>query len=357
MKVSTLGRLALKHTRNAIAEDVYLRTGYDTTRPVTFYGLVNERCNVKCRFCEYWRLPAYVDEMSIEDWQKALLSIKEFVGEFSISFSGGEPYIKKGFLDLLAWCRPQGIHAGVTTNGSLLNAANVRKTVEARPFNVNVSCDAPVAEVHDYLRGCPGLFDKLSNGIRMLREEREAQGLDFPIVVKSTVNAANFRLLPDHVRWAEEIGATAIHFQPMDEWTPETREELWVGEKEQGDLQRVVDELLALKAGGAAIMNTETTLGLMVAHFRKEKAPADTLPCRIGMRDYFIRTNGDVEMCFFYPAVGNVKEQSARDIWYGAKAREVRKQTVACDRLCLYTCLSQKTLGDKVRMGLKLIKR
>jgi hypothetical protein len=43
-----------------------------------------------------------------------------------------------------------------------------------------------------------------------------------------------------------------------------------------------------------------------------------------------------VEVCFFYPPIGNIKKQSARAIWYGPKAQEIRKQTIACDRPCLY---------------------
>ncbi len=74
------------------------------------------------------------------------------------------------------------------------------------------------------------------------------------------------------------------------------------------------------------------------------------------MRDFFIRTNGDIEVCFFYPPIGNIKENSAREIWYGPKAQEIRRQTVECDRLCLYTCLSQKTLKDKFKMGMTLLK-
>src|SRR5271154_309644 len=97
MNTSTLAKLAFKHTYNHFAEELYIHTGKDVTKPVTFYGLVNERCNVKCRYCEYWRLPNYVDEMSIEEWQSALTSIKDFVGQFSINFSGGEPFIKPGF--------------------------------------------------------------------------------------------------------------------------------------------------------------------------------------------------------------------------------------------------------------------
>lgn len=356
MKASTLAHLALKHTYNHAAEKLYLQTGKDITKPITFYGLVNERCNVKCRYCEYWRLPKYQDEMTIEQWQRALLSIKEFVGTYSISFSGGEPFIKPGFLDLMVFCHENGIHSGVTTNGSALNRKNAARLVEARPFNLNVSVDAPTAEVHDYLRGHRGLFQKLSDGIKYAREERDKAGLDFPIIIKTTVGKKNYQYLPEMTAWVREVGATFLNLQPMDRWTPETNEELWIEEDEHDALQKVVDQMLALKRRGEPILNSELTISLLVQHFREEKAPPESMPCRIGMRDFFIRTNGDIEVCFFYPPIGNIKEQSARAIWYGPKAQEIRRQTVECDRLCLYTCLSQKTLGDKVKMGLNLLK-
>ena len=103
MKTSQLARLAWKHTVSAAAEELYLRTGHDHTKPVVFYGLVNEHCNVKCRYCEYWRLKHYLPEMSIDEWKSALRSVQDFVGDFSINFSGGEPFIKPGFIDLLTW--------------------------------------------------------------------------------------------------------------------------------------------------------------------------------------------------------------------------------------------------------------
>jgi sulfatase maturation enzyme AslB (radical SAM superfamily) len=101
VKMSNLAGLALKHVRNAFAEELYLRTHADYTRPIVVYGMVNEWCNYKCRYCDYWRLKEYREEMTIEEWQKALLSLKEFVGPFHIEYSGGEPYIKKGFVGLL----------------------------------------------------------------------------------------------------------------------------------------------------------------------------------------------------------------------------------------------------------------
>src|ERR1039458_4562297 len=108
MEIHELVTFGLEHTYSALVEEVYLKTGMDATKPVAFYGLVNERCNVKCQYCEFWRLPEYVKELSSAQWQAALLSVKEFVGEFSINFSGGEPMIKPGFIDLLCWCRDNG---------------------------------------------------------------------------------------------------------------------------------------------------------------------------------------------------------------------------------------------------------
>src|SRR5262249_34340713 len=147
----------------------------------------------------------------------------------------------------LTWCNANGISAGVTTNGSALTPRNAAKVVSANPFNINISVDAPNAKVHDYLRGYPGLFDKLSNGIRYLLAERERQGKNFPITVKPTVNSKNFRLMPELVEWATGMGVSCVSFQPMDRWTPETYDELWIESPELPEFERVIEQLIEMQ--------------------------------------------------------------------------------------------------------------
>lgn len=357
MDITTLIELGWMHTKNAVAEEVYLKAGYDLTKPVTFYGLVNEHCNIKCRYCEYWRKEHYADELTIEEWKQALLSIKNFVGPYSINFSGGEPFIKPGFIDLLAWCNANKISAGVTTNGSALTKRNAQKVVAAKPFNINISVDAPNAEVHDYIRGYPGLFDKLSAGIGYLVEERKRQDVSFPIIIKPTINAKNFRYLPQLIEWTKAVGANCVSPQPMERWTQETYDELWIEEAELPEFEEVIDKVISMKRAGAAILPPASVLALMPDHFREKKAPRDVMPCRVGLRNYFISTNGNVVVCTHgFPAIGNVKTQTAKEIWYSPQARIVRHDTIACEKLCLITCLSQKTLKSKVQMGLQLLK-
>ena len=357
MDLSSLGHLAVKHTRNAFAEDLYVRGLTDITRPTVVYGIVNERCNYKCRYCEYWRRDNYMDEMSIEEWQRALLSLHEFLGKYHVEFSGGEPFIKKGFVDLLGFCHAHRIGWGVTTNGSGLVPKFVEKIVEYRPFNMNISIDSNDPESHDYSRGVKGSFRKVQRGLELLIRQRDAAGLDFPIIIKPVVHRLNFRGAAELVRWAQDLGPTVVNFQPVDRWTSETDEELWIEEEDMDDLEGVVRELLLMKKKGAPILNNELVLNAWPMHFRGLPAPEETMPCLVGLRNYFIRPNGDVEVCWNFPTIGNVKTQSAREIWRGEDAALRRKETTSCEKLCLFTCLSQKTLKDKVKMGLTLIKR
>jgi MoaA/NifB/PqqE/SkfB family radical SAM enzyme len=358
VNVLELARLGAHHVRNAVAEEIYLRTGRDVTVPVSIYGEVIERCNYKCRYCDYWRRPNYRDEMSIEEWKKALLDLKDFIGHYHIEFSGGEPYIKKGFVDLITFCGKQGLKWGVTTNGGAFgNEKVVDWTVAAKPFNINISIDSRDADIHNYSRGIEGSLDDIVAGIRALTRAKAKHGADFPIIVKAVVHKLNFRKLPDMIDWVRAIGATAINFQPVEQVTDEAKDEFWIGADDLDDLIAVKDRLLALKRQGAPILNSDLLLNLWPNHFRREKAPREAMPCRVGMRNFFIRSDGRVEMCWNFPPIGNVRTQTAREIWYGKDGAERRKETVACETLCLFTCLSQKNIGDKVKMGMKLLRR
>jgi MoaA/NifB/PqqE/SkfB family radical SAM enzyme len=356
VNVLELTRLGTHHVRNAVAEELYLRTGHDATIPVSIYGEVIERCNYKCGYCDYWRRPNYREEMSIDEWKKALTDLRDFIGHFHIEFSGGEPYIKKGFVDLITFCGEQGLKWGVTTNGGAFrNEKVVDWTVAAKPFNINISIDSLNADTHDHARGIDGSLGDIIAGIEALTRAKARHGVDFPIIVKSVVHKLNFRQLPDMVDWIRGIGATAINFQPVEQYTDGAKDEFWIGPEDLGELITVRDRLLDMKRHGAPILNTELLLSLWPNHFRREKAPREAMPCRIGMRNYFIRSDGRVEVCWNFPPIGNVRTQTAREIWYGKEGSERRKETVACETLCLFTCLSQKTLGDKVKMGMKLL--
>jgi sulfatase maturation enzyme AslB (radical SAM superfamily) len=108
------------------------------------------------------------------------------------------------------------------------------QTVEARPFNINISIDSMDPKIHNYSRGVENSLNDIVQGIRNISELRRAEGLDFPIIVKPVVHRLNFHRPPEMVDWIQKIGATAS-FQPVEIGTREVEDELWIGKQHMDD--------------------------------------------------------------------------------------------------------------------------
>jgi sulfatase maturation enzyme AslB (radical SAM superfamily) len=71
----------------------------------SFLWLIHLICNYKCNYCfntEIWDLiEGEYKYVPAEDWVKAWERVYSDYGEFEISISGGEPFIYKGFTDVL----------------------------------------------------------------------------------------------------------------------------------------------------------------------------------------------------------------------------------------------------------------
>jgi radical SAM protein with 4Fe4S-binding SPASM domain len=367
LRFVSIASAALRRVSSAAVEELYLRTGRDWTRPSVIQAMINERCNYRCRYCGFWRKdevgPGHADEMSVFQWKAALKSLRDFRGRYPVGFIGGEPFLKPGFVELAEFCGREGLDWSVCTNGSALAKRSVaERIVRARPFHVDLSVDSPDAGVNDYQRGVDGCLASVEAAIANLRAERERTGWRFPIRVKPVVTRLNFRQLPALLEWAERLGVDSVDPSPVRPWMPEVESELWVrAEEELVLLEAVVEELVHRKRAGAPLETPVAKLRGFVPHFRGERVRHGALPCRVGLRDYLIRPDGDVKFCWFYPPIGNVQHQSARAIWFGEEARRQREETVRCAFFgtvkCASSCLAHKTLRQEVRRGMSVLGR
>jgi len=371
MDIESLAKLGVKHVKNHVAQSLYLNSGVNWTTPTTFCGLVTHQCNLYCGFCFDRKDVDPSKEMSLEQWQHALLSIKEMVGNYFISFSGGEVMVMKWFPDLLQFCADNGIKGGVLTNGTAITAKTAPRLVGANPFEISLSIDGPTALIHDRIRGRERAFEMVMRAVRVFREERDRQDKRFPIIIRCVINRINLEHLTAMPQLVEDIGATAIVFQPVDmitdkvmpEWQRNTgassnllRDNFWIGEDQLELLDRTVDELISLKASGAPIMSTERDLLLMRNHFSGERPANMKRTCTVSLRNFFIQPNGDVQFCHDWPAIGNLRKQSAKEIWTGEYAEDLRKKSLHCEKQCLVNCSAQRTLLEKASMALHLLK-
>ncbi|HEX5130727.1 MAG TPA: radical SAM protein [Usitatibacter sp.] len=376
-----LGRLvpvARRHIEGELRDAAYVRSRgrWDITRPRRFYGILNERCNLKCMGCDYWRLEHYVDELPSQEWIRVLKEIKDFVGPFHINFSGGEPLVKHGVFDILDFCRDNGILAGMTTNAIILKDRQAAQLVEAKLFSLNVSLDGAQEATHDLQRGVKGSYAKVLRTVALMQEHSRKTGIKVPIVIKPTVSRLNYKEMPDLVRMVAGLGVNGILFQPLGDWGTKEIQDLWINDIE--GLQQVVDEVLAMKAAGLPILSAEWHIRGWVDHFRKEpiantpdrlrragimarpssEPPVDSgdVQCWVGLTTLHIKTDGTVVNCHTLDPIGNVRNQSIRDIWHGEVGRQRRAETVKCTIGCSENCTIKRTVRQNFQGAMRLLK-
>jgi len=304
----------------------------------------------------------YAEEMSLGEWQTAISDIKELVDPLVIDFTGGEPTIYPNFLEVVEFCRSEGIDWIMTTNGSTLARDRfVQRLVAAYPLKVDVSVDGSSGDVHDDVRGVPGSLARIERGLRGLISERDRRGLNFAIRIKVTVHRLNAGKLVPIVDWAEKIGVTSIDFNPVGGlWREEQIERLAISSR--SDLAVLQDEiagLIRLKSEGHSIETSTDSLLNMGAHF-VGAVEFGSAPCRDPVRNFIVTPRGDVRGCGCSPPLGNVREQSATQIWRGETARSGRLKSLGCSLQVAVTkgtssCLANKTFKDDVRRALLLL--
>lgn len=349
MKIRTL-QLAAANVRNLVAQKLYLKTGIDFTRPVQIYGLINIRCNAKCRMCNCWRSADPV-ELPASTWIRCLGQLKKLSGTFNINFSGGEPLIKRDLFEILRYCQEQRIIAGITTNGLLLNDKNIQQLLECQIYNINVSLDSMIDEIHDSIRGVPGCLKRVTRNVENLLREKEKTGSKVSVLIKPMVCAENLRDIHKIAEYAKDIGASGVSYQPIFEWSEESKE---MSSIDPSLLREVVDRLIKMKKDGYPILNPEPTIAQWPDYF-SGKLPGPTSPCVVALRSLSIRSNGDVLLCTDHNAIiGNMAQGNIRDLWFSEKARKTRAELVKCRKLCLRTCLIKRSFKDYVAIFKKL---
>ena len=348
-----LVKLGMSNVRNKVAESLYLKLNVDITRPIQIYGIVNNRCNAKCRMCDSWRYEE-LSELPASVWIRALTSLNSFVGTFHINFSGGEPLLKRDFIDILEYCDKARIMAGFTTNGLLLGQKNVQRIINLKLFNINISLDSMEDNIHDEIRGFPGMLSKVKENIKYLIAQKQISGSVFQIILKPIVCSRNLNCLDKIVEYAKDMNLTGVNFQPVFKWSKES-EEMFKVDKENLDV--MIEKLIGMKKRGYDILNSEASIRQWKLHF-DEIIPGRNSLCVVPLRNLTIKPNGDVFMCGFRDLkIGNIGNDDMEKMWHSEETRKLRKVLVNCNKLCTATCVVKLSWKDYIELLFKLVKK
>jgi MoaA/NifB/PqqE/SkfB family radical SAM enzyme len=177
----------------------------------------NQRCNLRCTHCEYWR---YSDERSkyLSNERRAEL-VREFaeIGGRTIVTCGGEPMLDtEDYFSLCRSARENGLGLFSVINGTRVHSVDVaeRMLLEG-PSEITVSFDHHLESEHDRLRGRKSSFRLAVRAILLLLAARERLQVKTPIYIMTIVSEDTWRTLDEFYEFALGLGVDKLKLNIM----------------------------------------------------------------------------------------------------------------------------------------------
>ncbi|MBU5488944.1 radical SAM protein [Clostridium sp. MSJ-8] len=167
---------------------------------------ITGRCNQKCKHCYH---NEYLNEpMKLEDIRLIIEQYKELISKYNdnkkikeighISVTGGEPFIRNDFMDILKiFCdNREYFKFSILTNGSFITEEVAKKLISYGVNDVQVSIDGSM-KTHDFIRG-EGNFNQTFKAIDILVKYK------IPTIVSFTANKFNYMEFEEVARCCEK---------------------------------------------------------------------------------------------------------------------------------------------------------
>jgi len=288
-------------------------------------------CNLRCEMCKYWRiakqsLPAPV-----------LFSVLESAASLGcrkVHFSGGEVTLHPQLTEVIRHAAGLGMRVNLTSNGIRMDKQQAQDWIEAGLRSASFSLDGMDRKTHDAIRGVDGAYKRTLRAIRILRREIERRKTRLRIRVNMVLSRRNLSQLPGLIRLAGELGAVDVLPMPIDgmpellptekeirrfnaETVPEAHEQ-----RRAWGMPCDADRLYPFGRSDAEIgLAAQGEYGF--GHYGQHLCYAPWLHA-------FVSHTGDVFACCMtrekMTPLGNVLQESLREIFHGARYQEFRRQ-------------------------------
>jgi radical SAM protein with 4Fe4S-binding SPASM domain len=169
------------------------------------------RCNLQCVHC-YCNLAAKDREandreLKTEEVYRIFDQIAE-AGCLWLLITGGEPLLRKDFLDIYIYAKKKGFITTLFTNGTLLTPEIADGLVEWPPYQVEITLYGATKETYEKITGIPGSFKNCWRGIDLLQERRIPLGLK---TMAMTVNQTEIQKMK---KYADDLGVS-FRYDPL----------------------------------------------------------------------------------------------------------------------------------------------
>lgn len=277
----------------------------------------------------------------------------------SIAVISTEPLLYRDLFSLARMVKSFGMPFHITSNGFLLSKF-YNEIIDAGVDSLTISVDA-LGALHDKIRGVPGTFSRIIEGLNLLFDASAARGSGPKVSLNCTITPDNYFAIYDLYRYFSKYPLSHISFSHLNFITAKMAEIhnrvspsiIHVGQSslaDAADLKKIDTEVLfeqsKLIAESSSLPFFFTprlsTPGEVGKYYNDHSYVAAKNKCLVPWFSTQIIASGDViplTRCFNLK-FGNIREQSFSDIWNGEPIRAFRKMLrerkmyPACTRCC-----------------------
>lgn len=274
--------------------------------------MLTAKCNVICDFCS---IPQRNYSKKMISKQEAFDIIDSAVrlGIEEIEFTGGEPLLHPDLWKISNYAQDRSLKIHLVTNGILIQE-NIEKIKELNFASINISIDGK-RKTHEKLRNAPDIYNKVMNGIKILKE------LDKYIVINSIITNKNIHELDEMVKDFDTMGIKTQF------WPVNNQKNLYLNKR----VERKKYKTFIKKAKNENIISSEwyDYLKKGLAYFKGKKYSVRCLGLALELA---VDTEGFILPCCVWNRnnerfrLGNVFKHDLDTIWYSEKARKIRKE-------------------------------
>lgn len=261
------------------------------------------RCNLNCIHCYCKGSEDKGQELSTKEWKDIINQLQK-QGCISLNLIGGEPLIRKDFLEIYSYAKEKGFIVSIFTNAQLFNKEIVRYLLKSPPYTIEVTLNGITPKTYESITQVEGSFEKAIKNIKLLAKNK------LPLILKANCMKHNKHEIVKIKKWVCSFLGTSSKRESYFRYTTQIFSRI-NGDKSTLDLRLSYDEIKEIEKSDADLWNGHQKR-IQRSSFNLKKK--DFLHTLCSPRHFYISPYGRLKFCFSYEKFSvNLRENSFKD--------------------------------------------
>ena len=272
---------------------------------------VTNKCNLRCAHCYSSAGNIIKGELDLHQITNRIIIPAATIGTKYITFTGGEPFMRRDFIDMIGITHSNGIGVSIATNGMLLDSTTITKLCQSHVERIQISLEGSTQELNDSIRGA-GVFLKLT-------EQIIPQLLDSGlfVAVSFTPTERNYADIINMAELCYKMGVQSLSVRRYSDTGRAKQNALSMSVRKRKELSDTIFKLQHEYKGRLSISSGDPITILSNPNINKFCNGRYFSGCTAGITSLAVDSVGNIKPCTRASCnIGNVLTDDLRNIWY-----------------------------------------